>query len=210
MTEMGAHTYLGARQHRPGADPEKLKSAGQACFGYEIRVLDSHGRELPPRQIGEIVGRGDNVMAGYWNRPEETASVLRDGWLHTRDAGFLDEEGYLYITDRLKDMIITGGENVHSIEVENVVSRFPAVDECAVIGIPDDVWGERVHAVVVPKAGATVELDELRDFCREHIASYKCPKSIEVRGEPLPRGAAGKVLKRHLREPHWAGRERKV
>jgi long-chain acyl-CoA synthetase len=210
MTEMGAHTYLGPRQHRPGADPERLKSAGQACFGYEIRVVDPSGKPLGPRQMGEIIGRGDNVMAGYWNRPEETAHVLREGWMYTQDVGFVDEDGFLYITDRLKDMIITGGENVYSIEVENVVSRHPAVDECAVIGIPDETWGERVHAVVVLKAGSAVELEPLRAYCREHIAGYKCPRSMEVRSKPLPRSAAGKVLKRELRELYWAGRTRNV
>lgn len=209
-TEMGAHTFLSPKNHRPGADPEKLQSAGQPCYGYEIRVVGPDGSDLPPRHVGEIVGRGDNVMAGYWNRPEETARVLRDGWVYTQDAGFLDEDGFVYVTDRLKDMIVTGGENVYSIEVENVISRHPAVNECTVIGIPDEQWGERVHAVVVLKQGAALDLESLKGFCREQIAGYKCPKSIDVRGDALPRSAAGKVLKRELREPYWAGRDRRV
>jgi long-chain acyl-CoA synthetase len=209
-TEMGAHTYLGPAHHRPGADSEKLKSAGQACFGYEIRIVDESGNEVPAGQPGEIVGRGDNVMLGYWNRPEETALALRDGWLHTRDAGYMDEEGFVYITDRMKDMIISGGENVYSIEVENTISRHPAVDECAVIGVPDDRWGERVHAVVVLSPGQLLSLEDLRAYCRNSIAGYKCPKSMEVRSTPLPRSAAGKVLKRDLRNPHWQTLGRKI
>jgi long-chain acyl-CoA synthetase len=209
-TEMGAHTYLGPVHHRAGADPEKLKSAGQACFGYEIRIVDESGNEVPAGQPGEIVGRGDNVMLGYWNRPEETALALRDGWLHTQDAGYMDQEGFVYITDRMKDMIISGGENVYSIEVENAISRHPVVDECTVIGVPDDRWGERVHAVVVLSPGQRLSLEELRAYCRESIAGYKCPQSMEVRSAPLPRSAAGKVLKRELRSPHWQGRDRKI
>jgi acyl-CoA synthetase (AMP-forming)/AMP-acid ligase II len=173
-------------------------------------VVGSDGAELPRGTVGEIVGRGDNVMLGYWNRPAETAEVLRDGWMHTRDAGFMDEEGFVTITDRLKDMIVTGAENVYSIEVENVVLQHPAVSDCAVIGVPDEKWGERVHAVVVLKPGVSIALDALSAFCRDRIAGYKCPKSLEIREEPLPRSAAGKVLKTELRGPHWAGRERAV
>jgi long-chain acyl-CoA synthetase len=209
-TEMGAHTYLGPAHHRPGADPKKLKSAGQVCFGYEIKIVDESGKELPAGQPGEIVGRGDNVMLGYWNRPEETAIALRDGWLYTQDVGYMDEDGFVYITDRMKDMIISGGENVYSIEVENTISRHPAVDECTVIGVPDERWGERVHAVVVLSAGQSLSLEALRTYCRDSIAGYKCPKSMEVRPAPLPRSAAGKVLKRELRSPHWQKGGRKI
>lgn len=210
LTEMGAHTFLGPRYHHPGADPEKMKSAGRACFGYEVKIVDKNGMELPRRQVGEIVGRGDNVMVGYWHRPDETALVLRDGWLHTQDVGFMDEDGFVYVTDRLRDMIVTGAENVYSIEVENVLSKHPAVDECAVIGVPDERWGERVHAVIVPKAGYSIDLQSADTFCRKEIAGYKCPKSIELRTQPLPRTAAGKILKRELRDPHWEGQERAV
>ncbi len=210
MTEMGAHTFLEARHHQPGADPEKMKSVGQPCFGYEIKVCDEAGNEVPRRTLGEIVGRGDNMMAGYWNRPEETAKALRDGWMWSGDAGFMDEGGFVYVTDRFKDMIVTGGENVYSIEVENVVSRHPAVVECAVIGVPDDKWGERVHAIVVLKPGEALELDGLAAHCRAEIAGYKTPKSLQVLGAPLPRSAAGKVLKTDLRAPWWEGREKRV
>jgi long-chain acyl-CoA synthetase len=209
-TEMAAHTFLGPQYHRPGADPEKLKSAGQTCFGYELRVVGPDGLDLPPRQVGEIIGRGDNIMQGYWNRPEESAKALRDGWLHTQDAGYLDEQGFVYITDRLKDMIISGGENVYSIEVENAVSRHPAVHECTVIGVPDAKWGERVHAIAVLKEGQSLDLEALRSFCRESIAGYKLPKSLEIRKTLLPRSPAGKVLKRELREPYWAGHTRSI
>ncbi|ATQ44173.1 long-chain-fatty-acid--CoA ligase [Caulobacter mirabilis] len=210
MTEMGAHTFLEARHHRPGADPEKMKSVGQPCYGYEIKVCDEAGNEVPRRTLGEIVGRGDNMMAGYWNRPDETAKALRDGWMWSGDAGFMDEDGFVYITDRFKDMIVTGGENVYSIEVENVVSRHPAVVECAVIGVPDDKWGERVHAIVVLKPGEALAFEALAAHCRAEIAGYKTPKSLQVLLTPLPRSAAGKVLKTDLRAPWWEGREKRV
>jgi long-chain acyl-CoA synthetase len=210
MTEMGAHTFLEAEHHRPGADPEKMKSVGQPAYGYEVRIVDPEGREVPRRQLGEIVGRGDNMMAGYWDRPEETAKALRDGWMWSGDAGFMDEAGFVYITDRFKDMIVSGGENVYSIEVENVVSRHPAVAECAIIGVPDDKWGERVHAVVVLKSGETLELGDLVAHCRAAIAGYKTPRSLQVLAEPLPRSAAGKVLKTDLRAPWWEGRTTRV
>lgn len=210
LTEMGSHTYLEPRHHRAGADPEKRRSAGQASYGFEVRVVDADGVEVPRRTVGQVVGRGDNVMAGYWNRPEETARVLVDGWLQTGDAGYMDEEGFVYITDRLRDMIVTGAENVYSIEVENVVSRHPLVAECAVIGVPDERWGERVHAIVVTKAGAALEFADLDAFCRGELAAYKCPRSLDLRTEPLPRSAAGKVLKRELREPFWKDRDRRV
>ncbi|HEY2750905.1 long-chain fatty acid--CoA ligase [Phenylobacterium sp.] len=210
MTEMGAHTFLEAKHHRPGADPEKMRSVGQPAYGYEAMIVDPEGREVPRRTLGEIVGRGDNVMSGYWNRPEETARALRDGWMWSGDAGFMDEEGFVYITDRFKDMIVSGGENVYSIEVENVVSRHPAVAECAIIGVPDERWGERVHVVVVTKSQASVTLDELATHCRAEIAGYKVPRSLQILETPLPRSAAGKVLKTDLRAPWWAGHERRI
>ena len=210
MTEMSAHTFLGPKHHRPGADPRRLKSAGQVCYGYELKIVGEDGRELPRGETGEIVGRGDNLMMGYWNRPEETARALRDGWMHSGDVGFMDEAGFVYITDRLKDMIVSGAENVYSIEVESVISRHPAVDECAVIGVPDEKWGERVHAVVVPRAGAQLSLEDLQAHVRAQIAGYKCPRSLELHDGPLPRSAAGKILKTTLREPYWAGRDRSV
>ncbi len=199
QTEMAAATFLAPRWHRPGADPEKLRSCGQACAGYDLRIVDEAGVEVPRRIVGEIVGRGGNVMMGYWNRPEETAEVLYDGWLHTRDVGFMDEQGFIYITDRAKDMIISGAENVYSIEVENALSYHPAIAESAVIGVPDATWGERVHAVIVPRPGMAIDAAEVIAFCRTRIAGYKCPKSITVRDAPLERSAAGKILKGPLR-----------
>jgi len=207
MTEMPSHTLLGAEHHRPGKPSGKLRSVGQACYGFDMRIVDPAGRELPRGQVGEIIGRGDNVMMGYWNRPAETAAALRDGWMHTQDAGYMDEDGFVYITDRLKDMIISGGENVYSIEVENALSTHPAVDECAVIGVADPEWGERVHGVIVAKPQMTVDVADVAAHVRRQIAGYKCPKTFEVRKEPLPRSAAGKVLKTELRAPLRAAAE---
>ena len=164
----------------------------------------------PRGEVGEIVVRGGNVMLGYWNRPEETAEALRDGWMHTGDVGWMDDEGYVYVIDRIKDMIISGGENVYSVEVENVLAPHPAVATCAVIGVPDETWGERVHAVVVPGPARTADAGRAaRRSARERIAGYKAPRSMEF-VDALPLSAAGKVLKRELRKPYWAGQERAV
>jgi long-chain acyl-CoA synthetase len=154
--------------------------------------------------------RGDNVMMGYWERPEETARAIIDGWMHSGDGGWMDEDGFVYVVDRLKDMIITGGENMYSIEVENAVARHPAVAQCAVIGIPSKRWGEQVHAVVVKKSGAKISADELIAFCKTLIAGYKCPRSVDISETPLPLSGAGKILKRELRKSFWEGRERRV
>ena len=186
-----------------------VRSVGRAGLACEIRVVDSDGAELPRGTVGEVIIRSGCVMLGYWNRPEETAAALRDGWLHTGDGGYIDHDGHLYIVDRLKDMIVTGGENVYSAEVENVLARHPAVSVCAVIGIPSAQWGESVHAVVVAKPGMQVGEEELRAHCRALIAGYKCPKTIEFRGA-MPLSAAGKVVKAQLREPYWQGRSRRV
>ena len=150
------------------------------------------------------------MMVEYLNRPDETAAVLADGWYHTGDAGYLDEAGYLFLVDRTKDMIVTGGENVYSTEVESAISTHPAVLQVAVIGIPSERWGEQVHAVVVPRPGMAVSEAEIIEHARESIASFKLPKSVEFRAEPLPLSGAMKVLKRALRAPYWEGRERKV
>jgi acyl-CoA synthetase (AMP-forming)/AMP-acid ligase II len=149
------------------------------------------------------------VMQGYWNRPEETGAALRDGWMHTGDAGFMDEDGYVTVVDRLKDMIITGGENVYSVEVENVLAAMPEVLMCAVIAVPDPDWGERVHAVVMPREAARLTQDEVIAFCRRHLAGYKCPRSVEIR-DSMPLSAAGKLLKHELRREHWQGRARNI
>ncbi|MVV48043.1 long-chain-fatty-acid--CoA ligase [Pseudomonas sp. PB120] len=186
--------------HTPEARQSGLsRSVGRGGLGVNVKIVDPHGREVPRGTVGEIIVRGPNIMLGYWNKPEETARALRDGWLYTGDGAYMDEQGYLFIVDRLKDMIVSGGENVYSAEVENVLAGHPAVAMAAVIGIPHEQWGEAVHAVVVRQPGAEVDEAELRQYCREFIAGYKCPKSIEFR-DTLPLSAAGKILKRELRK----------
>jgi acyl-CoA synthetase (AMP-forming)/AMP-acid ligase II len=175
----------------------------------EIRIVGPGGDDVPAGQAGEIAVRGPTVMQGYWNKPQETAAALVDGWLRTGDAGRFDEEGLLHVVDRIKDMVVTGGENVFSAEVENVLSQHPDVQACAVIGIPDADWGEAVHAVVVRRPGSQVDAAGLIAHCRERIAGYKCPRSVEFRTE-LPLSAAGKLQKFQLRAPWWAGRTRGV
>jgi acyl-CoA synthetase (AMP-forming)/AMP-acid ligase II len=185
---------------------------GRPFRSVELRVVDAAGQPVPADEhtVGEIQVRGPTVTPGYWQQPQATAEAFVDGWLRTGDLAVLDREGYVDIVDRSKDMIITGGENVYSIEVENAISTHPAVAQVAVIGIPDDTWGEAVHAVVVLREGATATPDELISHARASIAGYKVPKSVELRAEPLPLSGAMKVLKRELREPHWAGRARRV
>ncbi|MCP1419591.1 long-chain acyl-CoA synthetase [Pseudomonas laurylsulfativorans] len=186
--------------HTPEARISGLsRSVGRGGLGVNVKIVDPQGQEVPRGTVGEIIVRGPNIMQGYWNKPEETARALRDGWLYTGDAAWMDAQGYLFIVDRLKDMIVSGGENVYSAEVENVLARHPAVAMCAVIGVAHAQWGEAVHAVVVRKPGARVDEEQLRLHCREFIAGYKCPKTIEFRDE-LPLSAAGKVLKRELRK----------
>lgn len=209
MTETcGLTTVLGPDDHRAGG--ELLKSAGRPLPGSAICIQDSAGTILGPHEVGEVCSRGGNHMREYWNRPEETEAALAGGWLHTGDAGRIDERGYLYLVDRVKDMIVTGGENVYSAEVENALSSHPAVAQAAVIGIPSDQWGEAVHAVVVLNPGQNATEDELKAWCRERIAGFKVPKSFQFRDEPLPLSGAMKVLKRELRAPFWEGRERDV
>jgi acyl-CoA synthetase (AMP-forming)/AMP-acid ligase II len=211
MTETAAtSTMLRAREHsRQTRVQPRLRSAGRAFLHDQVRIVDESGRERPRGEIGEIAVRGPNVMVGYLNKPEETAQALRDGWMHTGDVAHMDADGFVYIVDRAKDMIITGGENVYSVEVENVVSAHPAVVACAVIGIPSPEWGESVHAVVVLRPGAELEIDGLKAHCRDRLAGYKIPRSLEVK-DALPVSGAGKVLKQVLRQPHWKGRERAV
>lgn len=199
MTELSpVATILRPDDHRDTEHPERLQSAGRPALHVELRVVDPDDRQLPVGAVGEVVVRGDNVMMGYWNKPAETADALRGGWMHTGDLGYLDEHGYLYLVDRLKDMIVTGGENVYSTEVERVLARHEAVGDCAVIGVADPDWGERVHAVVVLRDGFQVTAGQLREFCAEHIARYKAPRTVEFMTE-LPRSPLGKVLKRNLR-----------
>jgi len=172
-------------------------------------VVDDDDRDVPPNTPGEIVVRGDIVMKGYWNQPDASAETLRNGWLHTGDVGHLDEDGYLFITDRKKDMIISGGANIYPREVEEVICAHPAVHEVAVIGVPDAKWGESVKAVVVLRAGARTTAAELVEHCQRNLASYKKPSSVDFLAE-LPKNAYGKILKRELREQYWAGRARRV
>lgn len=179
--------------------PARLRSAGRPLPHTECRVVDPEDNEVPRGVIGEICGRGDHIMLGYWNRPQETADALRGGWMHSGDLGFMDEDGYVTVVDRLKDMIVTGAENVYSAEVENAIGAHPAVATSAVIGVPDERWGERVHAVVVLQPGAELSEQELRDHTRTLIATYKVPRSVEFVTE-LPLTAANKVAKSVLRE----------
>lgn len=211
MTELSAGvSYLLGKYHTPeGRQGGRLRSAGRALPGVEIRVVDEVGNEVPRGQTGELVVRSPSVMTGYWRRPEETAKALRGGWMHTGDAAYMDAQGFVFIVDRLKDMIVTGGENVYCAEVENVVARHPAVAAVAVIGVPSREWGEAVHAIVVLKPGTELSLADLQAHCHAHIAGYKCPKSMELQAS-LPISGAGKVLKYVLREPHWKDQDRKV
>lgn len=186
----------------------RAASCGQALVGVDVVVLDPLGERLPLGEVGEVAVGGPNVMQGYWGKPAETARALVGGWYLTGDLGRLDDEGYLFLVDRAKDMVVTGGENVYSTEVEEALYTHPAVLEAAVFGVPDQRWGEAVHAVVVPRSPVTSE--ELLAHCRTRIASYKLPKRIDVTEQPLPKSGAGKVLKRELREPFWEGRETRI
>ncbi|MEV6703439.1 long-chain fatty acid--CoA ligase [Streptomyces sp. NPDC051453] len=204
MTETAMICVLGREEHRKGG--RLLRSAGRATPHCEVRIAGLDGQELPRGEIGELTARGDNVMPGYWNLPEQSAEALRDGWMYTGDAAYMDDEGYVFVVDRLKDMIITGGENVYSTEVENALAAHPAVASCAVVGLSDDKWGERVHAEVVLKPGAAATDEELRAHVRSLIAGYKVPRSITIT-DALPVSAAGKILKRDLRKRYEADAE---
>lgn len=192
----------------PGAG--YLRSAGRAIPGVDVKAVDERMREVPAGTVGEIVSRGPNIMLGYWRNPALTAQAIADGWLRTGDAGYLDGEGFLYLVDRVKDMIVSGGENVYSSEVENALASHPAVLECAVFGVPDERWGERVHAVVRPRASNQVSESELSEHCTALIASYKRPRSYTFTAEPLPLSGAGKVLKTELRKPFWERTGRRI
>ncbi len=193
-----------------GPNAGRAKSAGRAVLDCEIRILDVDDNEVPRGTVGEVCGRGAMVMLGYWKQPELTAHTLRNGWLHTGDGGYMDEDGFVFIVDRVKDMIISGGENIYSAETEEALYSHKAVAECAVIGVPDDVWGERVHAIVRLRPGMSVTTEELIAHCHTLIANYKCPRSVDLREEPLPLSGAGKILKTELRKPFWEGKEMRV
>jgi acyl-CoA synthetase (AMP-forming)/AMP-acid ligase II len=189
--------------------PDLLLSAGRAAAGTELDVVDAEDRPLPAGQSGEVVVRGPQVMRSYWNQPEATADTLRNGWLHTGDVGTLDDEGFLTIRDRVKDMVVSGGENVYPRAVEDALMRHPMVADVAVIGVPDARWGEAVKAIVVARSGTTPTAEALIAHCREHVGGFEVPRSVDFVSE-LPRNATGKVLKRVLREPYWADRERQI
>ena len=195
-------TLLAPELHRPTSAGYHLRSVGQALVGFDVKIVDDAMRELPPGTIGEVAVRGPSATLGYWRQPELTEQTFVDGWVRTGDAGHLDDEGFLFLGDRLKDVIVTGAENVYSVEVENTLLAHPDVAECAVIGVPDEKWGERVHAVVRLRPGADSTGEDLIAFCRDRMASYKCPRTVEFRAEALPLSATGKVLKKELREAH--------
>jgi fatty-acyl-CoA synthase len=197
-------------------DPEDTKlrrkaTAGYALAGCEIRVVDSHGWDVKcdGAEIGEVIVRGDVVMAGYWNQPQETRRYIRDDWFYTGDLATIDEEGYVLIVDRAKDMVLSGGENIATAEVERVIYQHHDVLECAVIAVPDDTWGEVPKALVTVRQGSRLSEEEILEHCRQHLGGFKVPKSVEFM-ESLPKGGTGKILKRLLREKYWAGRERRV
>ena len=204
-------TILGPECHvLEGPNAGRLHSAGRAGYCVELNIFDAEGKNQPPGEVGEVAVRGPNTMLGYWNNPEQTKAALIDGWVMTGDAGYLDEEGFLFLVDRVKDMIVSGGENVFSAEVESAISRHPAVHEVVVIGIPSERWGEAVHAIVRLKAGGEAAEQELIDHCRHYIAGYKCPRSVEFREEPFPMTGAGKLRKVDLRKPYWEGKGRAI
>jgi long-chain acyl-CoA synthetase len=211
MTEVGpVATVLAPWYHTPqGQAAGKSRSAGRASYASEVRIADENDIEVPRGTVGEICVRGPGVMQGYWNKPDLTAAALRGGWMHTGDGAYMDADGFIFVVDRLKDMIITGGENVYSAEVENAISQHPAVAACAVIGIPSEKWGETVHAALVLKSGHVADAEQIIAHCKQLIAGYKCPRSVAFVDE-LPLSAAGKILKTRLREPFWAGRGRGI
>jgi acyl-CoA synthetase (AMP-forming)/AMP-acid ligase II len=210
MTETtGTIVALPPEDHDPEGTP-KMRSAGKALPGIEIKIIDEAGQEVAFGEVGEIATRSAMNMRGYWNLPEATAATLSaDGWLRTGDAGYMDADGYVYIHDRVKDMIISGGENIYPAEVENALYSHPAVADVAVIGVPHEKWGEAVKAMVVLKPGVDATEEDLIGFARSRIAAYKCPKSVDFIAA-LPRNPSGKILRRELRAPFWADKERQV
>jgi long-chain acyl-CoA synthetase len=199
-------TLLKGGDHDTSGKSKRIKSAGQPLPGVELAIVDTDGGELAAGEVGEIVARSPGVMPGYWDDPEQTSRALREGWLHTGDAGYIDEDGFLFVVDRIKDMIISGGENIYSIEVERAIALHPAVAQCAVVGVPDPDWGERVHAAIVLREDARLTEQELQAHCRQHIAGYKLPRSFDWRLS-MPLSGPGKILKRVLRDQAVAAQE---
>lgn len=209
MTETAGSSLLRPSDHDPSNHPERLASAGTDSLSFETRIVTQDGRDAAVGEVGEILSRGPSVMDGYWNDPQATMEALEGGWMHTGDLGYRSEDGYLYVTDRLKDMIVSGGENIYPREVEDALYEYDGVLEAAVVGIPSDRWGEAVHALVVVRPGAELDPDEVRAHCRARLAAYKVPKSLEVVDE-LPKNATGKILKRVIRDRFWAGHDRRI
>jgi acyl-CoA synthetase (AMP-forming)/AMP-acid ligase II len=210
MTETtGTIVMLPPEDHDPAGN-ERMRSAGKALPGVELKIVGDDGREMPVGEVGELITRSTNNMAGYWNLPEASARTIDDdGWVRTGDAGYMDADGYLFIHDRVKDMIISGGENVYPAEVESAIYGHPDVLEVAVIGVPDHKWGEAVKAVCAPKAGHVIDPQSVIAYARERIAGFKAPKSIDII-DALPRNASGKILRKDLRAPYWLGYDRQV
>jgi long-chain acyl-CoA synthetase len=205
-------TYLRREEHVIGGSSEqerRLMSAGVTRTGIDVRVVDAEDREVPHGELGEVAVRGPTVMRGYWRQPEATAATLRNGWLHTGDVGYMDTGGYVFILDRKKDMIISGGANIYPREIEEVIQQHPAVKEVAVVGVPDEQWGESVKAVVALRDGHSATEQDIIHECLAHLASYKKPTSVEFVPE-LPKNAYGKILKRELRDQYWQALDRKV
>jgi long-chain acyl-CoA synthetase len=209
----GITTLADPKDFRVEGTAEQLaltNNAGRAVPHITLQIFDDHGKSVAAGEVGEVVVSGPRVMREYWQKPKHTADALKNGWYHTGDMGTLDEQSRLFIVDRKKDMMICGGENVYSVEIENVISQHPAVLEVAAIGVPDTQWGEAVKAIVVLREGAAASAEELIGFCRGKIAGYKIPKSVDFSKDQLPKTGPGKVAKRRLRDPFWAGRERKI
>lgn len=211
MTEMSAvMTVLPPSMHKAeNRDLGRLRSGGRSASHVQTRIVDDKDKELPRGNVGEIIARGPNMMQGYLNKDEATTDALRGGWMHTGDMGYMDNNGYVFIVDRLKDMIISGGENVYSAEVENAILKHPAITSCAVLGIPCDKMGEKVHAAIVLKPTMSVTEEELYNHCKTLIAGYKCPRSLQIL-DALPMSGAGKVLKTDLRAPFWKHKTRGI
>jgi acyl-CoA synthetase (AMP-forming)/AMP-acid ligase II len=208
MTEAGCVSAMRKEHHR--VDAARLSAAGRPGLLSEVRLVDADGNDVGQGEVGEIVVRGPFVAPGYWNRPEETAARLRDGWLFTTDMGRFDDEGFLHVVDRKNEMIISGGFNVYPREVENILVAHPAISEAAVFGIPDERWGEKVHASVVTATSERITAEELDAWCRERLSGYKVPRSYALGNEELPKGPTGKLLRRVLREPFWKDLDRRV
>jgi len=212
QTEANLLTVLTKEDHEAGMSQKGsklLESVGKPYYEGEIRIVDERNKEVPQGEVGEIVSSSDRIMKEYWKQPEETAKIMSGGWLHTGDMGRADEDGYIYLVDRAKDMIISGGENIYSREVEQVLETHPAVLESAVVGVPDEKWGESVKAIIVLRKGAKASESEIIDYCKERLASYKKPKSVEF-WDSLPKNPSGKVLKKDIRDRYWQGYEKKV